>query len=332
MTTKWGIVSTGVICNDFVNALQTLPKADHKVVAVAARSLESAEKFKAKFNIDKAYEGYNALAEDPEVEVVYIGNVVIGHLEVSKLMLDAGKHVLCEKPLCVNLEQVKELISYARTKNVFFMEGIWSRCLPSYEAIRSCIKAGKIGDVKNVVVTFGQHLENQRLHDRKMGGGATIDLGIYCVQLITMVMNKDKPEQVLAGGYLGSTGVDLGTSATLLYSGGRSAVMSCSIDVELPNEAHIIGTKGTIKVCNPMWTAVEIETPEGKQSWELPQGSQYPYVCINSANFAHEAQHVRECLKAGLRESPLISLDETLTISEILQKIRTAAGVKYDED
>jgi len=330
--TRWGIVSTGMICNDFVNAMQTLPESEHKVVAVAARSMESAEKFKAKFCVERAYEGYQSLAKDPEVDVVYIGNIVTGHLEVSKMMLDGGKHVLCEKPLCVNLKQVEELVDYARSKKVFFMEAIWSRCLPSYKAVRECIAAGKIGDVKNVVVTFGQHLENLRLNNREMGGGATLDLGIYCVQLIQMVMGQDKPEKVLASGYQSSGGVDLGSSATLVYSGGRSAIMSCSIDVQLPNEAHIIGTKGSIKVCSPMWTAIQIETPDGKQSWELPKGSKYSYGCLYSENFVYEAQHVRDCIQKGLTESPLISLDETLTIAQILQEIRTAAGTIYNED
>jgi len=183
-----------------------------------------------------------------------------------------------------------------------------------------------------VMVSFGEVIDAPRLHKKELGGGTVLDLGIYCVQLAQLAMGKEKPEKVLATGHLGSGGCDESTSATLLYSGGRTATLVTSALVKLPNEGIVVGTKGTLKLRYPMWTATELETPEGTKSWELPSGAKHDFNFMNSHNMMYEAQHVRECLLAGKLESPLISLDETLTIAEILEDIRKQAGVRYPQD
>lgn len=155
MALKWGISSAGRISNDFVNAVGTLNEAEHQVIAVAARDLNRAKEFAERFCIPKAYSSYLELAEDPEVEVVYIGTLHPKHLEVGLLMLEHGKHVLCEKPLCMNEKQVRELVTYAKQKNLFLMEAIWSRLFPSYQYVRQQIQSGKLGEILSVDVDFG---------------------------------------------------------------------------------------------------------------------------------------------------------------------------------
>lgn len=155
MPLKWGIVSAGRICHDFVNAVGTLPASDHQVVAVAARDIGRAKEFADRFGISRAYGDYKQLAEDPEVEVVYVGNLNPQHFEVSCLMLEHGKNVLVEKPLCMNAKQAKKLIDLAKQKNLFLMEAIWSRFFPSYQYAQKQIRAGKLGDIKSIEVDFG---------------------------------------------------------------------------------------------------------------------------------------------------------------------------------
>lgn len=155
MALNWGIVSVGFISHDFVNALGTLPAGEHQVVAVAARDQSRAEEFAERFDISRAYDSYLKLAEDPEVEVVYIGIINLQHFAVAKLMLEHGKHVLVEKPLCMNERQARELIEFAEQKNLFLMEGIWSRCFPSYDHIGRLIQSGTLGDIKSVDIHFG---------------------------------------------------------------------------------------------------------------------------------------------------------------------------------
>lgn len=155
MALRWGIASVGKISFDFVNALGILPKENHQAVAVAARDLVRAEQFAQKFDIPTAYEGYVKLAEDPNVEVVSVATVNPQHFPVAKLMLEHGKHVLIEKPLCINAKQSEQLIALARENKLFLMEAIWSRCFPSYQHIRQQIQDDKLGDIKSVTVDFG---------------------------------------------------------------------------------------------------------------------------------------------------------------------------------
>lgn len=155
MALKWGIAAAGRISHDFVNALSTLPSEDHQVVAIGARDLTRAEEFAKRFDIEKAYGSYLELAQDPNVEIVYVATLNPQHFEVAKLMLENGKNVLVEKPLCINEKQAKTLISYAEERGLFLMEAIWSRFFPSYKYIREQVESGALGDVSSVEIEFG---------------------------------------------------------------------------------------------------------------------------------------------------------------------------------
>lgn len=155
MALKWGIASAGLISYDFVKALGTLSKDNHQVVAVAARDLSRAKELAERYGIPKAYGSYLELAQDPNVEIAYVGTLNPWHLEVSLLMLEHGKHVLCEKPLAMNEAQAQRMIAYAKEKQLFFMEGIWCRFFPSYQYVRKQIQNGVLGDILSVKAEFG---------------------------------------------------------------------------------------------------------------------------------------------------------------------------------
>lgn len=155
MALRWGIASAGKICHDFATAVGTLSPSDHKLVAVAARDQTKADEFAKVHDIEKSYEGYERLANDANVEVVYVGCLNPQHYEVVLLMLQHGKHVLCEKPLTMNEKQSSKLIAFAKEKKLFLMEAIWSRFFPSYQYLRRQIQTGALGDIKNVSVEFG---------------------------------------------------------------------------------------------------------------------------------------------------------------------------------
>lgn len=164
MALRWGIVAAGKICNDFVAAMQTLPKHEHQVVAVASRELSRAEEYAKRFGVPTFYEGYDKLAKDPDVEIAYIGTLNRQHYGVALLMLEHGKHVLLEKPLCINEKQARHLFEVAKRKNVFLAEGIWSRYFPSYDYVRRQLDSGVLGDIKSVTVDFGSEMyEQERL-------------------------------------------------------------------------------------------------------------------------------------------------------------------------
>lgn len=155
MALKWGIASSGRAAHDFVNAIGTLDQDQHQVIAIGARDLSRAQEFAKRFGIPKAHGSYLELAQDPNVAVVYVGTLNPQHLEVAQLMLEHGKHVLVEKPLCLNKKQAQKLIAYAKQKGLFLMEAIWSRFFPSYQYVRQQIQNGALGDIVSVEAEFG---------------------------------------------------------------------------------------------------------------------------------------------------------------------------------
>ncbi|XP_063868417.1 trans-1,2-dihydrobenzene-1,2-diol dehydrogenase-like [Scylla paramamosain] len=332
MATRWGIISAGLTSSDFVSAMQVLPKEEHQVVAVAARSLQDAKNFAAKFDIEKAYGSYSEVANDPNVDVVYIGTIQTYHLPVATEMLKAGKAVLCEKPLCMNVRETRQLIQTAQECGVFFMEAVWSRFFPVYKELSRRLKDGEIGEVVQVIASFGKNLPHvERLQRPETGGGVTLDNGIYPVQLTTLAMGGDKPLKVLAGGHLNKNGVDETISACLVYSNGRVASLSASMRADLPSEAFIVGTKGTIKVHCPMKCPEVMEGPWGKSIHPLPKNS-LTFNSNNSEGMMYEAAEVRRCLNEGLLESPGMPHAESITLAEVMEQIRTQVGTVYPQD
>jgi len=329
--TRWGILSAGLISHDFTNAIGTHQSGQHEVVAVAARKLEDAKAFASKHGIKTAYGSYEELAKDGNIDVIYIGSINTVHLAHAKMFLNAGKAVLCEKPLAMNVKETKELVDLARSKKVFFMEAVWSRCIPAYQALREELQAGAIGEVKQVIASFGEIIDVPRMHKRDLGGGTILDLGIYTIQVAQLVFNGEMPK-VVASGHLGEDGVDESASITLIYKNGRTATLITHSRVKLNNEALIVGTKGSLKLPYPMWTATELVTPSGVKSFSLPVGAKHPFNFTNSANMAFESGHVRECLLAGKTESPLVSLDESMTLAAIMEQARKQIGVIYNQD
>lgn len=164
MALRWGIISAGAISHDFTTALSTLPKSDHKIIAVAARNLQNAKDFAKLHEIPTAYGSYKQLAESSDIDIAYIGVLHPMHYDISKLMLENGKHVLCEKPMCMNAKQARKLIEISHAKKLFLMEAIWSRFFPSYQYVRKQINDGVLGDIKEVHAEFGyDHSNNERL-------------------------------------------------------------------------------------------------------------------------------------------------------------------------
>lgn len=155
MALKWAIAGAGSVSHDFASVVETLNTDEHKIVAVGARDLSRAGEFAQRFNISQAYGSYLELARDPNIDVIYVGVLNHKHFEVSMLMLEHGKHVLCEKPMCLNEKQVRKLIECARQKNLFLLEGIWSRFFPSYKYIREQIDSGKLGEIERVEAEYG---------------------------------------------------------------------------------------------------------------------------------------------------------------------------------
>jgi len=330
MATRWGIASAGKISHDFVCALKTLPKSDHEVTAVAARSLKSAQEFAERHSIPTAVGSYEELAKLPSVEIVYIGTINTNHYETAKLMLENGKHVLCEKPLCMNQIQTSSLLEFAKSKKLFFMEAVWSRCFPVYKELKEMIKRGDIGEVREVIVQFGFPLDHvARVNSKELGGGTILDIGIYTLQFAQHIFDGLKPTKFIGGGHLNSSGVDDGANC-IIYYGDKMAVLTISAMYELPNTAFVIGSKGRIQI--PMfWCPDTIQTLTETKKFELP-ASKDSFNFHNSVGLSYEAEECRKCIKQGLLESPVIPHSLSLELSVLMDTWRKHVGVVYNED
>uniref|UniRef100_A0A8C8SV67 Trans-1,2-dihydrobenzene-1,2-diol dehydrogenase n=1 Tax=Pelusios castaneus TaxID=367368 RepID=A0A8C8SV67_9SAUR len=333
MATRWGICSAGRISHDFLVALKTLPAEEHQAVAIAARDLIRAQEYAQRHGIPRAYGSYEELAQDPNVDVVYLGVINPQHLPVGRLFLEAGKAVLLEKPLGMNLEEVKELGQVARSRGVFLMEAFWTRFFPLSEQIRQLLAQGALGEVMLVRAALGHPMENiPRLVEKKLGGGATLDIGCYCIQFANMVFGRERPESIVGAGVrvtsVSFPGVDETTSVILNYGGNRQAVFSVTMRLEIPSDALICGTKGCIQIPSPMYAPTTMTVKGERQDCPLPPPSQ-PLNFSNGTGMRYEAQHVRECLLQGLKESPIMSLADSELVASILDEVRRQLGVTY---
>ncbi|XP_071795022.1 trans-1,2-dihydrobenzene-1,2-diol dehydrogenase-like [Asterias amurensis] len=346
MKLRWGICSAGKICNDFVSALSSLPSEDHTVVAIASRSKEKAETFAEEHKIPVSYEGYEALAQDANVDIVYIGSLNHTHLPLCKLFLSHNKNVLCEKPLGLNPREVQEMISLAKEKDVFFMEGWWTRFFPVSVKLREILAEGRIGEVKTINASFGFPCSGvERLLNKEGGGGALLDLGVYCVQMAIMVCGGQEPTSYSTKGFLLNSGVDDTSVTVITFPNNAIATLTCSLSAQLQNNLEIRGTKGHIKVPAPFWSPTKLEvslqecTGTSSNVEQRTEIIEYPlpksdkkFNFVNSVGLRYEAECVRQCLMKGHKECPIISHKESLLVAEILTKARHDLGYHLAED
>lgn len=332
MATRWGLCSAGKICHDFSVALRTLDPKHHQIVAVAARDLQHAENFAKRHHIPRAYGSYDALAKDPDVDIIYIGTLQINHLSTGKLFMTHKKSVLIEKPLAMNSREVQELVSAAQDNSVFLMEAMWTRFFPLSYELRRLLSQREVGDVQIVRAESGNPLTHlPRCVDKKLGGGALLVVGIYCLHFVFMVFNGEKPESVQTTAQCLDTGVDGTTVLVLKFSRNRLAVCTCSVTSKLSCNAVITGTKGTIQIPQNMWCPTTLVVNGAETEFPLPEPPM-PLNYVNSVGLRYEAEEVRRCLLNGLKESPEMPWAHSKLVAETVDEAWRQMGVAYEQN
>ena len=321
---RWGIVGTGDIATAYVRAVRD--SADGELAAIASRRQDTADAFAATHGIETAHGSYEALADDPNVDVVYVATPHHRHRDDCLLYLDAGKHVACEKPLALNELQVVEIADAARRNDRFFVEAIWSRFLPSYRTLVELLNEGRIGTPLQVEASFGMRLEldpRHHLRDPHQAGGSLLDMGIYPVQLAHLVLGE--PSDVAAVAHMDATGVDDDTMVTMSFDGGGLAVGRSAIRTKLPCTAQIVGTDGVIDLPAFMLCPLhlDVETSAGRERIEtrpLP------------SPWTHVVDEVNRCVRSAETETPLLPLAESRAIARTLDRARAAVGLRYPDE
>ena len=267
-TINWGIIGPGSIAHRFADGLVTVPGA--KLYAVGSRTLARADEMADKHGAPKRYASYEALAEDPDVQVVYIATPHPQHHGAAKLCLTHGKSVLLEKPFTVNAKEAAELIELARTRDLFLMEGMWTRFFPGIAKVRDLIASGVIGEARMLQADFGFRTgvnPEGRLFNLALAGGGLLDVGVYPISLASMIFGA--PTDITGLAQIGETGVDEMAAVTLKYSGGRLASLVTGIRISTPSEATVFGTDGSIKLHSPFWNVTRLTVSSGGNSEDI---------------------------------------------------------------
>ena len=321
---RWGILGPGGIAHKFTDAVKAIPDAE--IVAVGSRDLRRADAFADTFDVPHRHGSYVELANNPEIDVIYVATPHPFHKECAMLCLAAGKAVLCEKPLTVDADQAEALIACAREHKQFLMEAMWTRFIPIMVQVREWLADGVIGEPRMLTADFGNRVvltaENMkgRLFALELGGGALLDIGVYTVSLASMVFGA--PTQITSMAHIGETGVDEQAAVLLSYNAGQIASLSCAITTQTSQDARIFGTKGSIYI--PNFARATSATLEifGKEPLQIE-------IPFTDNGFEYQIIEVINCLRAGKLESDVMPLDESLSIIKTMDTVREQWGLKY---
>lgn len=319
----WGIIGTGNIASTFARDLQLLP--DARAVAVGSRSQASADDFGERLGIPRRYGSYEQLVSDPGIDAVYVATPHTVHHAASRLALDAGKAVLCEKPFTVNAAQASDLVSVARSRGLFLMEAMWTRFLPHMVRIREILRSGVLGDITTVIADHGMQVAfraEHRMFAPELGGGALLDLGVYPISLASYILGR--PTQIVAVSDATSTGVDGQTSMLLGHADGSHAVLTATLRARTPNRATIVGTQGRIEVDDTWYAPTTFSYI--RSTGGVPERYSEPRI---GHGIRHQASEVARYLREGLTESPVMPLDESVSIMATLDAVRGQIGLRY---
>jgi dihydrodiol dehydrogenase / D-xylose 1-dehydrogenase (NADP) len=318
---NWGIIGTGNIAHKLASDMRYV--LDGNLSAVASRSQHKADSFAKEFGISKAYEGYEKLAADSDIQAVYIATPHSDHYSSALMMLRNGKAVLCEKPLAVNAAQAGEMVRVARENNVLLLDALWSVFLPGMLKVKEWISEGLIGELKYITSEFGFTSELDpagRLYNPELAGGALLDIGIYSILLPYWIFGR-KPESLQASSIMTSTGVDEQTGILMSFPGGMLAQSFSGINVPLRNESTIYGTRGSIHMPE-YWKAhkIYLRSDQGEEFFEDDR---------ESWGYDFEVREINRLIGENKTESSVVTYEKSIELMEILDDVREKIGLRY---
>lgn len=321
-TYRYGILGPGRIANSYAKAIMNCRNVT--IHAVASRDGSRAEAFAKLYNAPKRYSSYEALAKDPEVDVIYIATPHSHHEAHALLCLEHRKPVVCEKPLTLDYRRAQRMVDAAVASNTFLLEGMWSRFNPCVIKAKELIDQGVIGDVRFLSADFGfskPYDAASRLYDLALGGGSILDVGVYPLFLALFMLGK--PARITTAAQLASTGADESCTFVLQYNTGAVAQLFSSMVVESKKEAYIGGTKGNIVIHTPWYKSMTLTV---SVAGEKEQRIELPYT---GNGFEFQVDEVSRCLDLGLIESPLMTHQFSLMKAQVSDEILRQAGVVY---
>lgn len=322
----WGIMGGGFISSQFAKGLEVVPDMD--VAVLASKSGRNDNGIQA----ERYTRSYEELVRDENVDAVYVGTIHPQHYECVKTCLEAGKPVLCEKPVTMNARELEDLLELAEKKKTFFMEAMWTRFNPAMAKLREEIQKGIYGKVHNIHITFGGPAkpEARRLLEARLGGGALLDVGVYGVNIAQYLLGEE-PEAIHAWSEKTEETVDLNTCIQMTYPCGCLADMVFSINRKVDNRAVIITDKEELEIPY-FWRPDTIYHFAPNSDFRTDTLLEKNVIPVLGNGYHYETLEVRKMLQEGRKESPVMNWKESLQIMRQLDKIRGICGISYPQD
>jgi predicted dehydrogenase len=327
---NWGIIGSGRIAHKFAQDMRLVSNA--KLHAVASSDRSRAQEFARQYGAEYAFGSYEAIVNCPHLDVVYIASTNEKHCENAILCLKRRIPVLCEKPLAMNLNEVKRMLEAADKYQTFFMEAMWSHCIPAFQKVLELVENGVIGRPLSIKAEFGffhPFDASSRLFDKKRGGGSLLDIGVYPITLAQSIFGKPMIINVLATKNA-ITGVDDTCALQFGYGNQEIALLNTSVKAELPIEAYIFGEKGYIHIParfhHPHFFDVYMYDGFNKSKKETIR------MPFDGHGYQFEIMEVNRCLNKNLTQSPAMPHAFSLDLMETLDTIRHKIDLKYDNE
>lgn len=325
----WGIMGPGKIAKAFATAMKVVPNA--KIGAVASHFIDKANAFADEFGIEKRYGNYEDFLADGDIDAVYIATTNPYHYDCIMACLNAGKPVMCEKPMCLNYKQTEAAIKLAREKGLFLMEAVWSRFLPVFKSVDTWLEQERIGRPELIKADFAFSApfpEDDRHVDLKNGGGALLDVGVYNLAF-AMKYFGNEPAEVISCATKYKTGVDGKSTVILKYADGKMAVLTCAFTVVMAHDATIYGSGGSIYL-HDFWHPTKAQLNKITRPFAPPEVEIAEAGFEDGNGYQYEIMEAIARIRAGELESPFISHADSLAMSRITTGLRKEWGVKYE--
>jgi predicted dehydrogenase len=320
-TIKWGIIGLGNIAHKFAQDLLTVEGCE--LFAVASRSQEKADEFAFQYKASKAYNSYEALANDPNIDSVYIATPHVLHKENTILCLKNDIAVLCEKPFAMDANEVEEMIECAKSNNTLLMEALWTYFLPHYQHVLKLIQNKTYGSVINLYADFGffrPFNNDSRLFRKSLGGGSLLDIGIYPIFAALSILGK--PNNIEAEATFFENGADSSCDMVFQYSNGERATLKSSLLKDLNTEAIIECEEGSILIHKQFHTPTTITITANGSNETLD------FKC-DEFGYNYEIAHFNQLLRDGKTESDIMTFEFSKLLIKTLDDVRKVIGLDY---
>ena len=319
---NWAVLGCGNIANDFAREMN---KMGGRVYSVANRTYEKAIDFAEKYNVEKVYENIDDIFADGNVDVVYIATPHNKHIEYILKALENGKHVLCEKAITLNSDELNKAVKLAEEKNLILAEAMTIYNMPLYTELEKNIESGKLGNFRLAQVNFGSFKEydmTNRFFNMELAGGALLDIGVYALSCVRMFMTE-YPDDIKSQVKFAETGADEQSSIILKNSKEELASVTLSLHAKQPKRVTICYDKGYIEIFEyPRGDKATIYYTDDNSTEEITAGKLEDAMCYEFENMENAISNGKNTMR----------LDYTIDVMNIMTTLRKDWNMKYKEE